>query len=87
MDSGVCLDLSRNAVAQLVFLDVQIVLRLESQPELGRRVEVAGQAQRRVGRDAPPACHDLVDPARIDAEIGKDKGLGSFLWNMRVERE
>ena len=75
MNFGVHLNLSRNAVAQSVLLEVQVMLRLEFQPELGRRVEVAGQAQRRIGRDAPSARDNLVDPARIDADIERQPML------------
>ena len=47
----------------------QIVRRLKVEPELGRRVEVARQAQRGIGGDAAPAVHDLSHASGRNAQL------------------
>ena len=48
-----------NLRADLVPGRVQIVIKLEAQPELGGRAEEAGQAQSGIGRNPPPAVNNL----------------------------
>src|SRR5690349_3867597 len=62
----------------LVLFDVQVVLILQIEPELGGGAEVLAQAQGRVGSDRALAMHDLVDPARRHANADCKPVLGDL---------
>src|SRR5690606_34284197 len=55
-------------LAERVPRDVQIVARLEIEPELRLHPEIPAEAQGRVRGDGPLAEHDLVDPPRRHAD-------------------
>ena len=44
--------------------EVQVVVRLQVEPELRRRAEVLSEAQRRISRDTTLSVHDFVDASR-----------------------
>ena len=41
---------------------------LQLQPKLGGVAKVARQAEGRIGSDATPAAHDLIEPGSIDGK-------------------
>src|ERR1019366_524487 len=50
----------------------ELVVYLQLQPEFGGGAEVTRQAKGRIGRDAAPSAHDLVEPGGIDGKrLGK----------------
>ena len=55
--------------AQAIILDLQVVPGLKIQPKPGRRAEVAREPESRIGRDTSVSVHDLVDPARRNAQV------------------
>jgi hypothetical protein len=60
------------AVAEDGPRDLEVVVRLEAQPELLGRLEVASEPERRVGRDPALAPDDLMDATRGNAEVPRD---------------
>jgi len=56
-------NLGLEAIAEAVFLCLEVEARLEIEPKPLRRTEEARQTECRIGRTAPLAVHDLVDPA------------------------
>src|SRR5947207_11591975 len=64
-----------DARAEALFGRLQVVALLQVEPELRRRSEVAGEAQRRVGGDAAQAAHDLVDPPRRHLDVHREPVL------------
>ena len=65
------MDIARDPLGRRPRRAVQVVGRLEIHPELRRAAEVAGQPQRRVGRDGPPAVHDLAHPRHRHAQVSR----------------
>ena len=60
--------LSHDRLAQLILRNLQLVRRLEVQPELGCGTEVARQAQRGIRCDAAFLIDDVVDASSGNAE-------------------
>lgn len=53
----------------MVFGNIKVILGLQSQPELRRVSEEAREAQGGIGSDGALAQHDLVNAARIHADV------------------
>src|SRR5664280_2011258 len=50
----------------------EFVVYLQLQPKFGGGAEITRQAESRIGRDATPSAHDLVEPGGIDGkQLGK----------------
>jgi hypothetical protein len=54
-------DLALNLRFELVARDLQVIVLLHAEPELGRCTKVARQPERRLSRDAAPAFNNLRD--------------------------
>jgi hypothetical protein len=50
------------AVGKMIFSHIEIIVHLQSQPELGGHVEIFRQAQSRIGRDSSLSVYDFVYP-------------------------
>ena len=61
--------------AELVFGDIQVVLSLQSLPELRGIAKEARQPQGGIGGDGAFAKHDLVDAARIHTNVNGEAVL------------
>jgi hypothetical protein len=59
-------DLARNLIAVRVLCTFKVVARLEVHPERGRRLEIAPEAKRRLGRDRPVPADDLAFPVALE---------------------
>ncbi len=57
-----------NGPARRVLRALHVIVGLQIQPELMRRVEEPRQPQRRIRADAAPLAHDLVDARRSHVE-------------------
>src|ERR1043166_8771798 len=55
-------------LAQPVALDIEVIRRLQFQPEPVRGAEETRQTERGIGSHRPRAVHDLVDPAGRDLQ-------------------
>src|SRR5438067_4041734 len=64
-----------DACAEAFLRRLEIEAHLQVQPELRRGSEVAREAQRRVGRDAAQAAHDLVDAPRWHLDVDRQAVL------------
>ncbi len=60
---------SLQARLQSVCGDIEVIIHLETQPQLRRRANVARQPKRGIHSHATLAQYDLVDPARRDADV------------------
>ena len=49
--------------------EAEVVIALQVEPEFGRRPEIFGQPQRRVGGNPALSPHDLADPGNIHIEV------------------
>ena len=63
---------------------LQLVVRLQPQPEAFRRAEVAGEAERRICRDGPLLKHDLVDPAGRHVDVTRHATLAEPKRNQEL---
>ena len=63
------LDFALQPIAQPLLFPLQIIMRLQVEPELRRHLEVAPQAQGGVGGDRALTLDDLVDAARWNANV------------------
>lgn len=70
------LDFSVEAVTQAISCHIQVIVRLQAEPELCRGSEEARQALRGVGTHAPLAEHDRVDAARRYVNSNRQAVLG-----------
>jgi hypothetical protein len=64
----VCPDPLGRLAGQLPAHDLEIVVRLQVQPELRAVAEVQAETQRRVGGDPSSVVDDLGDPVGRDAD-------------------
>ena len=60
------------AVAESVHLSVELVIHLQSEPELRRHLEVTGKAESRVRRESALTQHDLVDAPRRHTDVTRE---------------
>lgn len=62
--------------------DLAVIAGLQIQPDLGRPLEVAGEAQGGVRRDGAFALHDFIDAARRHADV-----MGETVFGQTKRRE
>src|ERR1022692_4849899 len=72
-------DTARNLGSLHVLCQLEIVVRLEVDPKLGRRSEVASKAQGGIRGDGAPAPDNVVDPRYGDEEFGRQPVGGRTL--------
>src|SRR6478672_2899227 len=62
-------DLLREARAEVIALDLEVIARLEIQPKAIAGAEVAREPKGRIGGDGACSVDDLVDAAGRDADV------------------
>jgi hypothetical protein len=62
-------DFTIKPFAELVFGNIKVILGLQSHPELRRVPEEAREAQSSIGSEGALAKHDLIDTARVHADV------------------